>query len=168
MVGSSAKLMNAMSRERAPVSSNSFKKYAYSRCVIPMAPKTTRNSSPSPRTWAFFRIMAAIWFAGKPAPEKIGNFWPRTRVLKPSMAEIPVWMKSEGLSRATGFIGTPIMGIRFSGMMGGRPSIGSPRPLKIRPIMSLETPNRATSSTSRIRVDATSMPKVPSRTWITA
>ena len=29
-------------------------------------------------------------------PEKIGSFWPRTRVLSPSIVEMPVWMNSLG------------------------------------------------------------------------
>jgi hypothetical protein len=28
--------------------------------------------------------------------EKIGSFWPRTSVFRPSMAETPVWMNSCG------------------------------------------------------------------------
>jgi len=32
------------------------------------------------------------------------------------MLEIPVWMNSCGRSRATGLIGAPMMGRRFSGM----------------------------------------------------
>ena len=42
----------------------------------------------------------AIWAAraawGRPEPEKMGSFWPRTRVFSPSMVEMPVWMNSLG------------------------------------------------------------------------
>jgi len=84
------------------------------------------------------------------------------------MLEIPVWMNSCGRSRATGLIGAPMMGSRFSGMMGGRPSRGSPRPLKRRPTISRPTPKRATSSRRLTAVLATSSPVVSSKTWMTA
>ncbi len=50
-----------------------------------MAANTTtkRDSSPS-----------LLW--GRPEPEKMGSFCPRTRELRPSMAEMPVWMNSRG------------------------------------------------------------------------
>ncbi len=41
---------------------------------------------------ACFTICAASWSWGRPFPEKIGSFCPRIRVVRPSMAEIPVWM----------------------------------------------------------------------------
>ena len=65
-------------------------------------------------------------------------------------------------------MGAPMIGSRFSGMSGGSPSIGSPRPLNRRPIISLDTPSRATSSRKLIEVLAKSSPVVPSKTWITA
>ena len=34
--------------------------------------------------------------SGRPKPEKIGSFWPRTSVLRPSIAETPVSMNSVG------------------------------------------------------------------------
>ena len=77
-------------------------------------------------------------------------------------------MNSAGLSRATGLIGAPSSGRRFSGMIGGSPSIGSPRPLKRRPIISRLTAIRATSSRRLIEVLARSIPRVSSNTWITA
>ena len=35
-------------------------------------------------------ICAASWSCGRPFPEKIGSFCPRIRVVRPSMAEMPV------------------------------------------------------------------------------
>ena len=98
----------------------------------------------------------------------MGSFCPRTSVFSPSIAEMPVWMNSCGRCRATGLIGAPMIGSRFSGMSGGSPSIGSPSPLNRRPIISLETPSRATSSRRLIDVLARSSPVVSSKTWITA
>ena len=46
--------------------------------------------------------------------------------------------------------------------------MGTPRPLKTRPIMSRETPRRATSSWRRTLVAFTSRSDVSSSTWITA
>ena len=160
--------MNTTLRARAPVLSNSWMKKAASRWVIPIAPNTTENCSASPRTFACRAICAAISLAGRPAPEKIGSFWPRTSVFITSMVEMPVWMNSAGFARATGLIGAPRIGRRFSGMIGGRPSIGSPSPLNRRPIISRLTPILATSSRRLSEVLARSMPRVSSNTWITA
>ena len=55
-------------------------------------------------------ICAANLACGSPEPEKIGSFCPRTNVFKPSMALMPVSMKSRGNARATGFIGRPSIG----------------------------------------------------------
>ena len=52
-------------------------------------------------------ICAASSLCGRPEPEKIGSFWPRTSGLSPSIEETPVWMKSSGKSRLTGLIGAP-------------------------------------------------------------
>ena len=75
-----------------------------------MAAKTTTNSSPAslPGTVACAAICAASSAAGRPKPEKIGSFCPRTSVLRPSIAEMPVSMNSFGWSRATGLIGKPL------------------------------------------------------------
>ena len=83
--------------EAAPVDMNSPRKNAASRRVTPMAAKTTTTSvsSSGARVWAAIRAARAL--AGKPAPEKIGSFWPRTNVMRPSMAETP--------SRGTGWGG---------------------------------------------------------------
>src|SRR3989304_1321478 len=110
---------------------------------MPIAAKTTANCSAPPRTLAWRAICAATSLCGSPAPEKSGSFWPRTRLFSPSMLEMPVWMNSCGRSRATGLIGAPMMGRRFSGMSGGRPSMGSPRPLNRRPVISRGAPKRA-------------------------
>ena len=90
IVGSSARFMNTTLRASAPVLSNSWMKKAASRWVIPIAPNTTENCSASPRTLACRAIWAAISLAGRPAPEKIGSFCPRTRVFMTSIVEMPV------------------------------------------------------------------------------
>ena len=89
--GLSAVLMNKTARSMAPVLRNSLAKYSASSNVIPMAAKTTAKSpAPSLVTLAWRAIWAAMRAWGKPAPEKIGNFWPRTRVFRQSMVEMPV------------------------------------------------------------------------------
>ncbi len=50
---------------------------------------------------------------GSPAQEKIGSFWPLTRVFKPSMHDSPVSMNSCGRSRATGLSGKPDTGAQL-------------------------------------------------------
>ena len=82
-----------------------------------------------------------------------------------SMVETPVWINSSGFSRATGLMGAPPMGRRLSATTSGKPSMGSPMPLKRRPIISRETPKRATSSTKLTVVLAKSMPRGSSKTW---
>ncbi len=67
---------------------------------MPMAAKTTANSSVEPGTLACRAIWSATSLWGRPELEKIGSFWPRTRVFVPSMVDIPVWMKSAGDARA--------------------------------------------------------------------
>lgn len=64
--------------------------------MIPIAANTTANPSSSDNTLACLAICAATWLCGSPFPEKIGSFCPRTRVLSPSMVEIPVWINSDG------------------------------------------------------------------------
>ena len=173
MVGSSARLMNVVVLPIAPLSSNPFLKNMASLAVIPIAPKTMENlpspSSPvEPGAWAWVSIWRASSLAGSPEPEKIGSFCPLTRVLRPSMADIPVCMKCEGFSLATGFIGRPFMSSLISGMTGGSPSIGSPMPLNVLPSMSMERPVFATSPLKYTLESSASIPAVPSSTWMTA
>ena len=66
-----------------------MKKLASSK-VMPMAANTTAKGSLVPRTLAWRAIWAASWAWGRPEAEKIGSFWPRTRVFSPSMADTPV------------------------------------------------------------------------------
>jgi len=134
---------------------------------MPIAAKTMANSSPD-LTRAWRMIWAASSLAGRPEPEKIGSFWPRTSVLSPSIAEMPVSMKSAGCSRVYGLIGAPVMSSRISGMIGAPPSIGFPVPFSTRPRSSPETSIFATSSRKRTSVLAMSVPCVPSNTWMTA
>ena len=100
-----------------------------SRAVMPMAAKTTANGS-SRGARACSTIVAARSSAGRPGPENTGSFWPRTSVFKPSIAEMPVSMKSRGGTRRVGLIGAPHSGRRASPMGRGRPSFGSPTPLE--------------------------------------
>jgi len=84
------------------------------------------------------------------------------------MADTPVSMKSAGWSRRYGLIGDPVTSRRFSGMTGAPPSIGLPVPFSTRPNSSGATSTLATSSRKRTVVLSTSMPRVPSKTWMTA
>jgi len=47
----------------------------------------------------------------------------------PALADIPVWMKSAGLSRAEGLIGVPAISSTASGMISG-PSSRNRRPIR--------------------------------------
>ena len=76
--------------------------------LTPMAAKTMTNGSSEVRIFAWRTICAASRLCGRPLPEKIGSFCPRTSVFMPSMQEIPVWMKSRGYVRASGLMGTPL------------------------------------------------------------
>src|SRR5438093_5466894 len=137
-----------------------------SSCVIPIAAKTTPKGSRLPRTLACRAICKATSLCGSPAPENSGSFWPRTSVLRPSMVEMPVWMNSAGCSREYGLIAAPVMSTRFSGTIGGPPSIGSPAPLRIRPSMSRDTFSLIVSPRN-FTVEFRSIPAVPSNTWTT-
>ena len=84
------------------------------------------------------------------------------------MAEMPVSMNSEGCSRRTGLIAEPVIGRIASGITAGRPSIGRPIPLKLRPSICRETGSRATSPLKITSARAGLIPCVSSSTWITA
>src|SRR6267378_1681205 len=62
------------------------------------------------------------------------------------MVEIPVWMNSAGCSREYGLMAEPVISTRFSGTIGGPPSMGSPAPLRTCP--SLRVPSGRPTSTS--------------------
>ncbi len=85
-----------------------MRKNSASRRVTPMAAKMTTTSASSPGTRACAAIRAARLFAGSPAPEKIGSFWPRTSVMSPSIAETPVSMNWSGWARVIGLSGRPL------------------------------------------------------------
>src|SRR2546426_5014087 len=164
--GSSARFRNRTARFRAPVRSKSSMTTRASSWVIPIAANTTPKGSWLPRTFAWRAICNATSLCGRPAPENSGSFWPRTRVFRPSIVEIPVWMSSAGCSREYGLIAEPVMSTRSSGTIGGPPSIGSPEPLRIRPSMSRETFSLIVSPRN-FTVDWRSIPAVPSNTWTT-
>ena len=63
---------------------------------MPMPAKTMANWTSPPLTFACLMIWAASLLWGSPLPENMGNFCPRIRVFMPSMAEMPVCMKSLG------------------------------------------------------------------------
>ena len=140
--GSSARLMNSTARSIAPVRSKSSRKKLASSKVMPMAANTTAKSPESPSVRAWRAICAASCECGRPEPEKIGSFWPRTSVKLPSMAEMPVWMNSDGKSRLNGLIGDPEMSRKASGTISPESSIGSPMPLRMRPSISRVTRTR--------------------------
>src|SRR5712691_7607119 len=75
-------------------------------------------------------------------------------------------MNSAGCSREYGLIAAPVISTRFSGTIGGPPSMGSPAPLKIRPSMSRDTFSLIVSPRN-FTVDCRSMPAVPSNTCTT-
>ena len=65
-----------------------------------MAAKTTANGSSDAPACAWAATCAASsprW--GSPPTEKMGSFWPRTSVARPSIAETPVTIGSLGASR---------------------------------------------------------------------
>ena len=91
--GSFAMFKNITTWSRTPLSAKVERKYSATSYLTPMAANTMANSSSesSPRE-AWRTICAASWSWGSPFPEKIGSFWPRIRVVRPSMAEMPVRM----------------------------------------------------------------------------
>ena len=90
MAGSLARFINRTALSIAPVFVKSSIKNCASSKVIPIAPNTTANFASSPSTFACLAICAATLLCGSPEPENIGNFCPLTRVLSPSIVEIPV------------------------------------------------------------------------------
>src|SRR5436853_144176 len=164
--GSSARFRNRTARRSAPVRSKSSMKTRASSCVMPIAANTTPKGSCDPRTFAWRAICSATSLCGRPAPEKSGSFWPRSGVFNPSIVEMPVWMNSAGCSLEYGLIAAPMISTRFSGTIGGPPSMGSPAPLRIRPSMSRDTFSLIVSPRN-FTVDCRSIPAVPSNTWTT-
>src|SRR6266705_985846 len=164
--GSSARFRNRTARRSAPVRSKSSMNTRASSCVIPIAAKTTPNDSRLPTTFACRAICSATSLCGRPAPENNGSFWPRTSVFRPSIVEMPVWMNSAGCSREYGLIAAPVISTRFSGTIGGPPSIGSPAPLRMRPSISRDTFSLIVSPRN-LTVDWRSIPAVPSNTCTT-
>ena len=80
----------------APVRLNSWTKNSDSSKVMPMAANTTAKLDSPSSTLAWRAIWAASAEWGRPEPEKMGSFCPRTRVFRPSMVDTPVWMNSLG------------------------------------------------------------------------
>jgi len=65
-------------------------------------------------------------------------------------------------------IGAPLMSFLSSGTMAMPSSRGCPVPPNTLPRISRETPNFMVSPVKRTEVSLTSMPLVPSKTWMTA
>jgi len=161
--GSSARLRNTTALSRAPVLSKSARKCWASSLVMPMAQKMTANDSASPRALACLAICRATSLWGRPAPEKMGSFWPRTRVLVPSMVEMPVWINARGFSREAGLMAAPAISLNTSGTISGPPSLGLPDPDRTRPTI---PGDRGILMTSPVKLTALSLdrPPVPSNT----
>ncbi len=94
--GASAKLKKQATFVATPLSSNVRVNERATSCVTPIAAKTIVKRTSSPGSFACRVIWAARRLCGMPLPEKMGSFCPRTSVFIPSMAEMPVWMKSRG------------------------------------------------------------------------
>ncbi len=131
-----------------------------------MAAKMTANGS-SRGARAPSTICAASSRPGRPAAEKTGSFCPRTSVFIPSMAEIPVSMKSDGRARRTGFNGAPAIGRSASPTGGGSPSTGAPRPSNARPRSSRPTTVVGTSPVRMTSARRGASPIVSSSSWMT-
>jgi hypothetical protein len=72
-------------------------------------------------------------------------------VLRPSIVEKPVSMKSCGRALATGFIGNPVIGAHLSGTYIGNPSIGWNEPPKARFSTASDSGARLTASVNTTR-----------------
>ena len=140
IAGSDARFINKTDLSIAPVFLNSSTKNCASSNVIPIAANTTANLESELRTFACLAIWAANCACGRPDAENTGSFCPLTRVFNPSIADIPVWINSEGKSLATGLIASPLISLLSSGIISGPLSFGLPIPSKTLPSISSETP----------------------------
>ena len=102
MEGSFARFINRTALSMAPVRLKSEMKKSASSNVMPIAAKTTANALSEPRTFDWRAICAARFACGRPEPENIGSFCPRTRVFSPSIEDTPVWIDSEDMRSAAG------------------------------------------------------------------
>ena len=98
----------------------------------------------------------------------MGSFCPLTRVSMPSMTETPVWMRSVGYSRLSGFIGAPFTSRKALATGSGRPSWGLPSPSNTLPRSWSDTGSSIVFPRKRALVPDTERPEVPSKTWTTA
>ena len=89
--GSFARFRYITTWSDTPLSSKVRRKNSATSYFTPIAAKTMANFSSLllPKD-ACCTICAASWSWGRPFPEKIGSFCPRIRVVRPSIAEIPV------------------------------------------------------------------------------
>ena len=165
MSGSSAVLSSTVRSPELRVAS-AAPTSAASAWVIPIAAKMTAKGSSPVRACA--AICAASSRCGRPPTEKIGSFWPRTRVARPSIAETPVSTGSRGVSRCHGLIGSPATSRVSTPRTGGPPSSGSPRPLHTRPSQPSPTGMRSGEPVKATRRPSVPIPSVPSKTWTTA
>jgi len=106
-----------------------------SSCVIPMR-RTRLRTALAPRP-SLSRDLECDLVVRKTRAENKGAS-DHVRACSSVNREMPVWMNSAGCS-ASRVDRDPVISTRFSGTIGGPPSIGSPAPLRIRPSMSRDT-----------------------------
>ena len=96
--------------------------------------RSRRRVAPAPRSRAWRAISTARRSCGRPPPEKIGSFWPRTRLFMRSSVVTPVSMKSRGhgARHRVDRQAVDAVGARAPAI-GGPPSITWPTPLNTRP-----------------------------------
>ena len=121
----------------------------------------------SPCRWrsrAWLAISTASRSCGRPPPEKIGSFWPRTRLFIRSSVVTPVSMKSRGTGARHRIDRQAFDAMRSRAAIGGPPSITWPTPLNTRPRMPGETPKVSGSPKKRTTVPGSASPDVDSST----
>jgi hypothetical protein len=129
---------------------------------MPQKTMTKGASRPAAGSRACAAMSTAIRSCGSPPPEKIGSFWPRTRLFIRSIAVNPVSMNARGVARAAGFSGRPSTRSRRSAATGGPPSITCPTPSNTRPSNPGPTPNSIGLPRKRTTVSASPRPALGS------
>ena len=107
---------------------------------------------------------SSLWLI--PLPEKIGNFWPLIKVIKPSIVEIPVWIKFLGYFLETGLIELELISRSTQASISPKSSIGLPVPSKILPNILGDNLSFKGSPIKTELTSLVSIPLVPSYTWI--
>ena len=99
--GSSARLRNIATLCSTPERSNESMKNRATSCLTPMAANTMANSTSSLSSLACRAIWAAMRLCGRPLPEKMGSFCPRTSVFIRSMDDTATSQATFAPSRFT-------------------------------------------------------------------